>query len=99
MAKFSRTRGDMSFSQAVDILRLAIRHELRDPSFGDVEVDWRIEGIGTVATGYFGHSSREITIYAQRNVLGSDVQESNFTEETAYALRKYCSKAEYSRNE
>jgi hypothetical protein len=52
-------RSPLTLEEIVKILEACTREELRDHTFGDVEVYW-MKGGKEVAVGYFGSSSRHV---------------------------------------
>jgi hypothetical protein len=57
--------------EAIAILSTAKREELRDHAFGDCEVYWMVDG-HEVAYGYFGSSSRSVTVDPNGSVTFTD---------------------------
>lgn len=75
---FTRTKGTMSFSEAVKILKSAKLSVLKDNHFGDRELTWTDATGKEVANGYFGNSAQEI-----------DIGDSRFEAATAYVLERF----------
>lgn len=90
----------MSFNTVKLILSDCERHELRDHSFGDVEVNW-YKGDVTIAYGYFSRSSAEVRVYRSDNPnaeFPSYRKLAEFTGDQAHELR-LCGEIHVSRND
>lgn len=60
----------MDIEEATKILSSAIRSELRDHAFGDMEVTWTKDGI-VIADGGFGSSMDYVTIGVEEHTMFS----------------------------
>lgn len=91
----------MTFEQAQELLRTAVKSELRDHAFGDCEIVWfvddehsDIEGAQKdIASGYFGSGEALVSIESPHEERGS------FKGAEAHELRKCFSKEITDRND
>lgn len=77
----------MDLEEAKDLLRTAVKSELRDHAFGDCEVLWYLNGT-EIASGYFGSGGGEVSISGTR-----------FISSQASALRDCFASEEVERND
>lgn len=82
----------MNFEEAKTILGGAVRHELRDHAFGDVEVYWVVKG-KEIACGYFGGGKAEV------NVFKPAADSTTFVDDEARTLRDFGTAVAISRND
>lgn len=82
----------MTLEEAKNLLRTAVKSELRDHAFGDCEVEWTIED-SNLAVGYFGGGERSVSIRT------SDTTSASFKDNEADELRKCFAKELVERND
>jgi hypothetical protein len=82
----------MNLEEAKNLLRTAVKHELRDHAFGDCEVTWFVGENEVVASGYFGSGTPSVSIQVPGNSL-------TFHGDFALELRNCFASEQTSRND
>ena len=88
----------MTLDEAKTFLSKCTRNELNDHAFGDSEVSWFLDG-KEVASGYFGSTSRSVSICQGCEGIDHTTHHSSFEGAEAQALRYGGTRGEVERND